>query len=126
MLPRIELPDKLLDAILEAFDEDGELSVKKFPELAELRLRVKNLEDSCARIMSEVTTSGKYSAYLSNDGYMQFGGYYVLLVKPRYADKVGRIFDETRSGNTVYVEPHEVVATTDELNESQKELLTAG
>mmetsp|Transcript_11743 Transcript_11743/g.28106 ORF Transcript_11743/g.28106 Transcript_11743/m.28106 type:complete len:860 (-) Transcript_11743:80-2659(-) len=118
----IELPDKLLDAILEAFDEDGELSLKKFPELGELRQRVKDLEDSCTRVMSEVTTSGKYSNYLDHEGYMQFGGYYVLLVKPRYAEKVGRIFDETRSGRTVYVEPHEVIAFTDELLECQKEL----
>ena len=52
-----ELPDKLLDAILEvfascqdfsvsemslkAFDEEQELSLKKFPELAQLRQRVK-------------------------------------------------------------------------------------
>ncbi|CAE7513105.1 mutS2 [Symbiodinium pilosum] len=118
----IELPDRLLDAILEAFDEDGELSVKKFPELAELRQKVKDLEDSCTRVMSEVTTSGKYSAYLDHDGYMQFGGYYVLLVKPRHAEKVGRIFDSTRSGRTVYVEPHEVVPITDELLDRQKEL----
>jgi len=118
----IELPDKLLDAILEAFDEEQELSLKKFPELAQLRQRVKDLEDSCTRVMSEVTTSGKYSAYLAQEGYMQFGSYYVLLVKPRHAEKVGRIFDATRSGRNVYVEPNEVVELTDELLESQKEL----
>ena len=30
-------------AIFQAFDEDGELSTKKFPELAELRKRVKRM-----------------------------------------------------------------------------------
>ncbi|CAE7832497.1 mutS2 [Symbiodinium sp. CCMP2592] len=63
----IELPDKLLDAILEAFDEEQELSLKKFPELAQLRQRVKDLEDSCTRVMSEVTTSGKLNVHQGTD-----------------------------------------------------------
>ena len=37
--------------------------------------------------MAEVLSSGKYSAYLSDDGYMQFGGKYVLGVKPRFREK---------------------------------------
>lgn len=38
-----DLPDRLLDIMLEAFQEDGELSLKKFPELAQLRQAVKFL-----------------------------------------------------------------------------------
>eukprot|EP00439_Symbiodinium_sp_Y106_P035330 s2344_g4.t1 len=73
-------------------------------------------------VASIYPASGQYSAYLAQEGYMQFGSYYVLLVKPRHAEKVGRIFDATRSGRNVYVEPNEVVELTDELLESQKEL----
>lgn len=118
----IDLPDRLLDIMLEAFQEDGELSLKKFPELAQLRQAVRELEEACSRIMAEVLSSGKYSAYLSDDGYMQFGGHYVLGVKPRFKEKVGRMFDESRSGRTAYVEPFEVIEYADGLSKSKKEL----
>jgi len=118
----IDLPDRLLDIMLEAFQEDGELSLKKFPELAQLRQAVKELEEACSRTMAEVLSSGKYAAYLSDDGYMQFGGHYVLGVKPRFRDKVGRMFDESRSGRTAYVEPFEVIEYADGLAKSRKEM----
>eukprot|EP00435_Cladocopium_sp_Y103_P063267 s968_g24.t2 len=275
----IDLPDRLLDIMLEAFQEDGELSLKKFPELAQLRQAVRELEEACSRTMAEVLSSGNvfacflrrsfksvfcelqfvrlglhislpflccilkgcqgegdsyscqatgftcdgldefcaekerqcdemtwkclggklechsedqepftnsfpdicdqleidcskekdsslnkakmkpssfiqeavetsartaihrhrkkqmssrrtswlseahlYSAYLSDDGYMQFGGHYVLGVKPRFKEKVGRMFDESRSGRTAYVEPFEVIEYADGLSKSKKEL----
>ncbi|CAK9077119.1 unnamed protein product [Durusdinium trenchii] len=118
----IELPDRLLDIMLEAFQEDGELSLKKFPELGQLRERIRELEETCSKVMGEVLSSGKYSTYLSDDGYMQFGGRYVLGVKSRSKGKVGRLFDESRSGRVAYVEPYEVVQYADDLEQSKKAL----
>jgi len=119
---QIELPDELLDIMLEAFESDGELSVKKFPELREMRRRIKELEGECKAAMVKVLSSGKYLRYLSDDGYMQIGGKYVLSVKPSDVAKVGVRMDESRSGRTVYVEPHECVGTAKELTELQQEL----
>ncbi|CAJ1405369.1 unnamed protein product [Effrenium voratum] len=118
----LDLPDTLLDIMLEAFEEDGELSLKKFPELAQLREKVRTLEDTCSRTMAEVLSSGKYARYLTDDGYMQFGGHYVVSVKPKHKNKVGRMFDESRSGRTAYVEPSEVIEYADGLVQSEKEL----
>jgi len=118
----IELPDELLDLVLEAFTEDGELSEAKFPDIAEKRSRVKELEDQCGSEIRKVLSSGKYTQYLSDDGYIQMGGHFVLSVRPQHWRKVGQRFDESRSGRTVYTEPHELVALTSELTELQKEL----
>jgi len=118
----IELPDELLDAMLEAFDSDGELSVKKFPQLAELRQKIKELENECANRIREVLSSGRYMKYLADDGYMQQGSSYVLSVKAQFKNKVGRTANESRSGRIAYVEPHELVEHSAQLNELQREL----
>jgi len=72
--------------------------------------------------MREVLSSGKYMPYLSEDGYMQIGGHYVLSVRSEHRHKVGVVTDESRSGRTVYVEPHELVGIARELKELQQEL----
>jgi len=119
---RIELPDDLLDCVLEAFDSNGDLSEQKFPELADLRQRIRELEERCATEMRQVLSSGRYMQYLADDGYMQIGGHYVLSVKPQHARKVGQVMDESRSGRTSYVEPHELIGPAGELTELQREL----
>lgn len=122
IVEQIELPDELLDGMLGAFDEEGELSEAKFPELANMRQRIRLLEEKCASKIESVLSSGKYASYLADDGYMQIGGHYVLSVRPQHIRKVGQVMDQSRSGQTSYVEPREVVGMSAELIELQKEL----
>lgn len=122
LVEQIDLPDELLDNLLHAFDEEGKLSEKKFPELAQMRKRVTELEKQSAQAMQEILASRKYKSYLSEDGYQQFGTRYVLSVKRGFADQVGETLDESRSGNTLYVEPRELAGVSDELSNTKKEL----
>lgn len=119
---QIELADELLDVLLEAFEEDGELSEDKFPELRSMRDDVRQLTGACAEAIRSVLTSGKYSGYLSDDGYIQIGGHYCLSVKPNFKRQVGQVIDESRTGRTVYVEPFELVGPAAALIEKQQEL----
>ncbi|CAK0824844.1 unnamed protein product [Prorocentrum cordatum] len=122
LVEQIDLPDELLDNLLHAFDEEGKLSEKKFPELAQMRKRVTELEKQSAQAMQEILASRKYKSYLSEDGYQQFGTRYVLSVKRGFADQVGETLDESRSGNMLYVEPRELAGVSDELSNTKKEL----
>lgn len=117
---RIELPDELLDLFLEAFDEEGELNLTKFPELAEELAKKQKLEETCAELIIKVLASGKYRNYCKEDGYQQFGSHYVLSVRPKNAKQVGPILTESRSGNLVYCEPYELVEPSDELKQCKK------
>eukprot|EP00930_Biecheleria_cincta_P082768 TRINITY_DN72426_c0_g1_i1.p1 TRINITY_DN72426_c0_g1~~TRINITY_DN72426_c0_g1_i1.p1 ORF type:complete len:847 (+),score=189.71 TRINITY_DN72426_c0_g1_i1:29-2569(+) len=119
---QIELADELLDALLEAFEEDGDLSEDKFPELRSLRDEVKQLTGACTDAIRKVLSSGKYAGYLSDDGYIQVGGHYCLSVKPNFKRQVGQVIDESRTGRTVYVEPTELIGPAAALIEKQQEL----
>ena len=48
----------------------------------------------------------------------------VLPVAPNYASSVGMVHDTSRSGKTVYVEPHDIVVPTNELKQIEGELQT--
>eukprot|EP00929_Paragymnodinium_shiwhaense_P098895 TRINITY_DN6041_c0_g2_i1.p1 TRINITY_DN6041_c0_g2~~TRINITY_DN6041_c0_g2_i1.p1 ORF type:complete len:896 (+),score=257.47 TRINITY_DN6041_c0_g2_i1:75-2762(+) len=119
---KISLPDALLDMMVDAFGEDGELSEAKFPELAEKRRRIKELESECTNVMREVLQSGRYNKYLADDGYMQIDGSYVLTVRPQHRKAVGVVKDESRTGKSVYVEPHELSGLSAELKELSQEV----
>lgn len=118
----IDLPDDLLDMLLEAFDGEGELSEQKFPQIADMRQRIRDLERQCAAEIKNVLASGKYRSLLTDDGYMQLGGQYALSVKPQHKHKVGQVVDESRSGRTVYVQPEELLQFSKELTQLQQEL----
>jgi len=119
---RLELPDELLDSLLDAFDNNGELSAKKFPEIAEMKAKITKCESNCGTRIREVLESGKYRNYMSDDGYMQIGGRYVLSVRPQYKGEVGATVDESRTGRTVYVEPKELVDLSGDLQQLQDDL----
>jgi len=119
---RLELPDELLDSLLDAFDDKMELSAKKFPQIAEMKAKIKERESSCSTAMSQVLRSGKYRRYMTNDGYMQIGGRYVLSVRPQHKSEVGVTVDESRTGMTAYVEPTELVGLSGDLQQLQEEL----
>jgi DNA mismatch repair protein MutS2 len=122
MADHIDLPDGLLDAMLDAFTEDGELSIEKFPELQAMRDKCQEMEKETQGVLQQVLSSGKYNRYLAEDGYMQFGDRYLLQVKPKFASEVGTVVDETRSGKIVYVEPKELTEITAKLQATRKEL----
>lgn len=121
MVGAMTLPDQVLEALVGSFEEDGTLSKKKFPQFAKLDERIKRLESDCRRTVQEVLGSGKYARFMSEDGYMQMGSRYVLCVKPEYVGKVGVAVDDSQSGRTVYVEPHEVKDNSRELAGLKKE-----
>lgn len=123
IVQRLELPDELLDIMLFAFQEegDGELAEEKFPEIAEMREKVRQLEERCVSVIQDVLSGGRCRNYLSDDGYMQVDGKYVLSVKPEHAKKVGRVVGESRSGRESYVEPRELLGPASELDDQQRD-----
>ena len=129
IMEEIELNATLQTLLEDAFDDDGKLSGKTFPELGRLREQIRVLRaDILATLDSLVSLpSIKSKLALESGGplYSEIsngGGRLVLPMDPKYASQFGIVHDSSRSGKTVYVEPSEVVGPTNELRQAEGEL----
>mmetsp|Transcript_100958 Transcript_100958/g.324087 ORF Transcript_100958/g.324087 Transcript_100958/m.324087 type:complete len:870 (+) Transcript_100958:51-2660(+) len=119
----MDLPEEILDALLGSFDEAGELSDKKYPEIVLMRRRIEEIEREGLAKMREILSSGRYRKMMADDGYVQYGGTLTLAIKASEIGKVGgNVIDESRSGKMVYVEPPELAGNGAELKATQTEL----
>lgn len=105
--------------LLDSLEADGEVLDSASPELARLR----KAKHSCAqrigdRIQSYV--SGKNRDLLSDPIVTQRDGRYVVPVKAEHKGRLkGIVHDTSASGQTVYVEPEEIVQLGNALREAE-------
>lgn len=105
--------------LLDSLEADGEVLDSASPELARLR----KAKHSCAqrigdRIQSYV--SGKNRDLLSDPIVTQRDGRYVVPVKAEHKSRLkGIVHDTSASGQTVYVEPEEIVQLGNALREAE-------
>ena len=120
----------LQDLLHKAFDKTGRLSGTTFPVIGRLRARVRSMKTEIVATLNALlaTPSLRSKLALESGGalYSQVSGSdrLVLPVAPNYASSVGMVHDTSRSGKTVYVEPHEIVVPTNELKQIEGELRT--
>ena len=138
ILPFVELPKlasgitvntTLQDLLRDAFDDDGRLSGTTFPTVGRLRARVRALKANVLATLDSLlaTPSMKSKLTLESGGplYSEVsGGRLVVPLDSKHASTVGIVHDTSRSGKTVYVEPTEIVAPTNELRQTESELRT--
>ncbi len=137
-LPRIidsmQLNTTLQVLLEEAFDNEGRLSGRTFPALGQLRAKVRTLKTDILQTLDSITQlpSVKSKLALESGGPLvsevasasggNSGGRLVLPIDPKYASEMGIVHDSSRSGKTVYVEPSEIVAPTNELRQIERDL----
>lgn len=117
----VSMPDapKLEQTISESVDPDGSVKDSASPALAAIRQRKKN---ASARIIERVQsyTTGRYRDLLSDPIYTVRDGRYVIPLKAENKGKIrGIVHDTSASGQTIYVEPEDVLQLGNALREHE-------
>lgn len=114
--PMPELP-MVENKILDSLDGSGDVRESASPTLAALRNRKRGTQ---SRLMEKIQsyTSGKAREFLSDPIYTVRDGRYVLPVKSEYRGRVkGIVHDTSGSGQTVFIEPEDVLAIANQIRE---------
>ncbi|GAX28752.1 DNA mismatch repair protein MutS2 [Fistulifera solaris] len=127
MASSITLNTTFHELLQNALDDKGRLSGTTFPAVGRLRARLRALKsDILLRLETLLKTpSVKAKLSLQSGGplYSQVsGGRLVIPVETSSANKIGIVHDSSRSGQTSYVEPTEIVGPTNELKQVESEL----
>jgi DNA mismatch repair protein MutS2 len=117
----------LQDLLRHALDKDGRLSSDAFPNIGRLRAEVRALKSDIMGALDSLLGSPEVKSKLTlESGGPLFsevqGGRLVIPVDRKYASAIGIVHDTSRSGKTVYVEPNEIIGSTNELRQTESEL----
>lgn len=108
----------LENLLLQNLDGDGSVRDSASAALASARAQVKSITARIAERIQQYTT-GKYRTLLSDPIYTLREGRYVLPVKSENRGKVkGIVHDTSASGQTIFVEPEEIVQMGNSLREA--------
>lgn len=123
----IRVNSTLQDLLHNAFDKEGRLSGKTFPTIGELRAKVRTLKgdilDTLNTIVDAPSVSSKLALESGGPVFSEVNGRIVIPIDQQYNKaSIGIIHDVSRSGKTVYVEPTEIVASTNEMRQAEAEL----
>lgn len=114
--PMPELP-QLEHKLLDSLDSGGDVRESASPTLATLRNRKRGAQ---SRLVERVQsyTSGKTRDLLSDPIYTVRDGRYVIPVKSEYRARIkGIVHDTSTSGQTVFIEPEDVLAIANQIRE---------
>jgi len=115
--------DELQSRLAASFDRQGELSTVTYPHLAELRGRKAQLHGSIRERLEDLTSTETWQGALQEDYLTQRNDRYVVPVKVQARSMdLGIVHDTSGSGQTVYVEPREVVGLNNKLKMADAEL----
>ncbi len=117
-----ELADRFLDhetlagAIDDVVCPPGEVRDSASPRLWELRRARRGLEEQIRELMDSLVAGKRLRPFLQDRTWSLRNGRHVLMVKLDSRGNVpGILHDKSASGETAFVEPHEVVALSNEL-----------
>jgi DNA mismatch repair protein MutS2 len=115
-------PD-LADWLQQSFDARGELSAASYPQLRELRTKKARLHEQIRSTLAELSRGERWSNSLQDDFVALRNDRYVLPAKVQ--DKragLGVVHDTSGSGQTVFIEPFEVIDLNNDLKLAESEL----
>lgn len=114
----IRIEPALLEDLVESFDAVGELSGMRYPDLADLRARTGVLKARIQRVLDELVRGDALGGALQDRYVTERGGRFVIPVKAGQNRRgLGIVHATSQSGETVFIEPAEVVERTNELKE---------
>src|SRR5690606_3839978 len=112
--------DHLERSLEGVFDENGELADNASPDLAGLRRRVRKLHESMRAEIDARVNDPDVVPHLQDDYYTLREGRYVLPIKVGARGRVkGIVHDTSGSGQTVFVEPADLVDLNNRLRMSE-------
>lgn len=120
MAQQLEYDEKLMKTLDDAIESETTLSDSASAELASIRRRMIRENDGIREKLSAITRSTKYKEYLQDAIVTTRGGRYVVPVKQEYKRNIsGLVHDQSASGQTVFIEPMEVVEANNRLREME-------
>lgn len=109
---------KLESALGDAIDGAGEVRDSASPTLATLRQRKRGLHNRLLERIQQYTS--RHRELLSDAVYTVRDGRYVVPVKAEHKSKIrGIVHDSSASGQTVYIEPEDVLQMGNQLREAE-------
>lgn len=116
MLARLYANEELEKRIFDSFISETEAADNATPELKQIRMRIRKLNDNVRTKLQSYITSADYSKYLQDNIVTVRGERYVIPVKSEFKGQIaGLIHDQSSSGSTLYVEPMQIVELNNEL-----------
>jgi len=116
---RIELNPTLIDSIDRTIDERGEVKDNASPELAEIRIRISKSERAVRSAIQKVLKKAKSDDLTDEDSALTVrDGRLVIPIRAEHKKRIsGFVHDESATGQTVYLEPGEVLDLNNEVQE---------
>jgi DNA mismatch repair protein MutS2 len=122
----IDIDSSLQDLLKNALDDKGRLSGTTFPGIGRLRSKVEQLQKDILATVNQLIQKPEISSKLATESggsiISEVDGRIVIPIDVRYKNSVGIVHDMSRSGKTSYVEPKEIVESTNELRQTEGEL----
>ena len=117
------MPDAGLErAITQTILAEDLISDDASPELANIRRKIKTVNNRVKDILHKFITGNHYQKYLQENIVTTRSGRYVVPVKSEYRNEVkGLVHDTSASGATLFIEPAAVVDANNELRQLQRE-----
>ena len=116
------LPD-LAAWLLSSFDSRGELSTSTYPQLQQLRSKKSRLHGQIRETIDALKGEDRFTDALMDDYSTLRNDRYVLPVKASSKRAgLGIVHDASGSGQTVYIEPHELIELNNDLKMAEAEL----
>jgi DNA mismatch repair protein MutS2 len=120
----IRIDAGLLDDLLASFDATGQLSSARYPDLGDLRARITSLKARIQTVLDELIRAGGLGDALQDRYVTERAGRFVVPVKAGHNRRgLGIVHATSQSGETVFVEPAEVVERTNDLKQVEGALL---
>lgn len=122
MLNPLESEPDLENAIDHTFDDEGQVRDHASPALASIRRSLRSSEQRLRRTVEKLTADLDKRGVLQENFATVRGGRYAFPVKSNFKGRVGGIFHgKSSSGETVYIEPNEVVEASNEVENFYEE-----
>ena len=104
----LELPIELLEMFENAFEEENNLSGKKFPSIGKLRQQIESLKTRVIHMIQSIIRSPNMKEKIADSSFIEIEGRYCILLFNTYKRGVGIVHSTSNTGRTVFVEPFEV------------------
>ena len=104
------------DDVSKAILSETEMNDNASPELRSIRQKIRRINDNIRSKLNEYVTSPVYGKYLQDNIITVRGDRYVIPVRAECRGNVsGIVHDQSASGQTVYVEPQQIVEMNNDL-----------
>jgi DNA mismatch repair protein MutS2 len=115
----VEVPDKLLGQIRKIIDEKGHIRNNASKELQDIRRMMLSEQSRLRKVLDQIMRQARQQGYTPDDASITIrGGRMVIPIQAEYKRRIkGFVHDESATGQTVFLEPAEVLEINNEIRD---------